>query len=53
MFFEQEHQKYQCPETGAHFEVNDLCRRLNTVKLEREKMIGTESNKIEVVDMQS
>ena len=24
-------QKYQCPITGAHFEVKDLCRRLNKV----------------------
>ncbi len=24
-------QKYQCPVTGAHFEVKDLCRRLNKV----------------------
>ncbi len=37
MFFEQEHQKYTCPNTGAHFEPKDLCRRLNLVKNEREK----------------
>jgi len=24
-------QKYQCPITGAHFEVKDLCRRLTKV----------------------
>ena len=24
-------QKYQCPVTGAHFEVKDLCRRLTKV----------------------
>ena len=24
-------QKYQCPVTGAHFEVKDLCRRLAKV----------------------
>ena len=24
-------QKYQCPITGAHFEVKDLCRRLSKV----------------------
>jgi hypothetical protein len=24
-------QKYQCPVTGAHFEVKDLCRRLQKV----------------------
>lgn len=37
MFFEQEHQKYTCPNTGAHFEPKDLCRRLNLIKNEREK----------------
>ncbi len=37
MFFEQEHQKYTCPNTGAHFEPKDLCRRLNLVKNDREK----------------
>ena len=25
---EDNNQKYQCPHTGAHFEVKDLCRRL-------------------------
>lgn len=24
-------QKYQCPETGAHFEFKDLCRRMNKI----------------------
>ena len=37
MFFEQEHQKYTCPHSGAHFEPKDLCRRLNLVNNEREK----------------
>lgn len=37
MFFEQEHQKYTCPVTGAHFEVKDLCRRLTAIKATREK----------------
>lgn len=36
MFFENEHQKYTCPNTGAHFEPKDLCRRLNLIKTERE-----------------
>ena len=31
-------QKYQCPETGAHFEVSDLCRRLVRV-MEKRKVI--------------
>jgi hypothetical protein len=39
MFFEQEHQKYICPHTGAHFEIKDLCRRLNLVKNERDKSV--------------
>jgi hypothetical protein len=37
MFYENEHQKYTCPHTGAHFEPNDLSRRLNLVIAEREK----------------
>jgi len=24
-------QKYQCPETGAHFEPKDLCRRIYSI----------------------
>ena len=36
IFFENEHQKYTCPETGAHFEPNDLCRRLLVIKAKRE-----------------
>lgn len=31
-------QKYQCPITGAHFEVKDLCRRLSKV-IEQRKPI--------------
>lgn len=34
---EENGQKYQCPETGAHFEPKDLCRRLNKV-LEKRKV---------------
>lgn len=33
---EDNSQKYQCPVTGAHFEVKDLCRRLSKV-LEKRK----------------
>lgn len=29
-------QKYQCPETGAHFEFNDLCRRMGKILSQRE-----------------
>ena len=28
---EDNNQKYQCPETGAHFEFNNLCQRLSRV----------------------
>ena len=42
MFFEQEHQKYTCPITGAHFEPKDLCRRLTLIKVEREKIEGVQ-----------
>ena len=31
MFFEQEHAKYICPDTGCHFEYYDLCKRLNAI----------------------
>ncbi len=44
MFFEQEHQKYTCPTTGAHFEPKDLCRRLNLVKTDRDKQLITDNN---------
>lgn len=28
-------QKYQCPETGAHFEYKDLCRRMMRIQEKR------------------
>ena len=31
-------QKYTCPVTGAHFEFNDLCRRMNKIQLARKRM---------------
>lgn len=34
---EDNNQKYQCPETGAHFEYNDLCRRL--IKLSEKRKV--------------
>ena len=45
MFYENEHQKYTCPHTGAHFEVKDLCRRLNIIKQDREKADPVTSSK--------
>ncbi|CDW87204.1 UNKNOWN [Stylonychia lemnae] len=46
IFFENEHQKYICPKTGAHFEPNDLCRRLNMVKHDRDKLDRGSKNSI-------
>lgn len=40
MFFEQEHPKYIDPETGCHFEYYDLCKRLNLIRKEREKLFN-------------
>ena len=38
-FANDEHgQKYQCPETGAHFEPKDLCKRLIRVIDKRKAM---------------
>ncbi|CDW78410.1 UNKNOWN [Stylonychia lemnae] len=40
-------QKYQCPETGAHFEYNDLCKRMIKIQEKRkqddEKIYGKSS----------
>ena len=35
---EDSEQKYTCPVTGAHFQVNDLCNRLSRV-LHKRKLI--------------
>lgn len=35
---EDTEQKYTCPVTGAHFEFNDLCRRMNKILLMRKRM---------------
>lgn len=37
-------QKYQCPETGAHFEFNDLCRRMHKI-MERRKLEDQKESK--------
>lgn len=37
-------EKYQCPETGAHFEYIDMYRRLNKIKKSRDKMEKAESS---------
>lgn len=31
-FNDDPNRKYQCPETGCHFEYNDLCRRMLKLK---------------------
>ena len=31
-FGEDPGRKFQCPITGAHFEVTDMCKRLNLIK---------------------
>ena len=35
---EEGDQKYTCPITGAHFEFNDLCRRMNKILLHRKRL---------------
>ena len=35
---EESDQKYTCPVTGAHFEFNDVCRRLGKVQAGRKRM---------------
>jgi hypothetical protein len=40
-FNEDPNRKYQDPDTGCHFEYNDLCKRMNKLKARR-KMIDAE-----------
>ena len=35
IFFEDENDKYQCPQTGAHFKPQDLCQRLEFIRIKR------------------
>jgi transcription initiation factor IIE alpha subunit len=37
-------EKFQCPETGAHFEYFDMYRRLQKIKKSREKIDKSESS---------
>jgi len=30
-------QKYTCPKTGAHFEFDDMCRRIKRVQAKRQQ----------------
>lgn len=38
-------EKYQCPDTGAHFEYYDMYRRLNRIKRERDRKDAAEASK--------
>lgn len=45
IYFEDESgQKYQCPETGAHFEYLDMYRRLKKISNQRTKTDKQEGN---------
>ena len=35
IYFEDDNEKYQCPETGAHFRFEDLCRRMEKIRIKR------------------
>lgn len=35
---EDSDQKYTCPVTGAHFEFNDVCRRLGKILVGRKRL---------------
>ena len=35
IYFEDDNEKYQCPETGAHFRFDDLCRRMERIRIKR------------------
>ena len=35
IYFEDENEKYQCPVTGAHFKFDDLCARMERIRVKR------------------
>ena len=35
IYFDDENEKYQCPETGAHFKFDDLYARLERIRIKR------------------
>lgn len=41
---DESEQKYTCPVTGAHFEFNDVCRRLSKVLAFRKSLEDKEKN---------
>lgn len=48
-FNDDPNRKYQCPETGAHFEYYDLCKRMNKLK-ELRKQIDKELGILETIE---
>ena len=43
---EESDTKYTCPVTGAHFEFNDVCRRLSKILTVRKRMEEQEALKM-------
>ena len=35
IYFDDDNEKYQCPETGAHFKFEDLCARMERIRIKR------------------
>ena len=35
IYFDDDNEKFQCPETGAHFKFDDLCRRMERIRIQR------------------
>lgn len=35
IYFEDDNEKFQCPKTGAHFKFQDLCGRLERIRIKR------------------
>ena len=35
IYFEDDNEKFQCPDTGAHFKFEDLCQRMERIRIKR------------------
>ena len=35
IYFDDDNEKYSCPITGAHFKFDDICRRLERIRVKR------------------
>ena len=46
IYFGDENKKYEDPETGAHFEFSNICKRLCKIKEERERELCKEGEKM-------